>query len=232
MASRPGATVVFPHAGAAAASYRRLATALAAGGDTFIVQYPQRAERLGEPAPDTLHDLADGLLRAGPWQRVAPLRLFGHSMGAVVAFEFARIAEQHGVAVHKLWVSAGPVPSTVAGAARAADQSRRSCSPTWSISVAPTRGCWPTRSSPNCSPTRCAADYQALNRYQCGADGPHPRRHPRASAAGMTTASTRGCCAQWATHTAGRFTLSMYDGGHFYVNDHIDAVADRVMSDG
>ena len=41
--------MVFPHAGAAAVSYRKLATALAAGGDTYIVQYPQRADRLANP---------------------------------------------------------------------------------------------------------------------------------------------------------------------------------------
>lgn len=41
---------MFPHAGAAAASYRVLAAALAAGADTYVVQYPQRAERLGDPA--------------------------------------------------------------------------------------------------------------------------------------------------------------------------------------
>src|ERR1700727_491512 len=109
-----GATVVFPHAGAAAASYRVLAAALAAGGDTYIVQYPQRADRLSEPAHETLHDLAVGLFEAGPWSSVAPLRLFGHSMGALVAFEFARVAEEHGVAVQKLWASSGPPPCVVA----------------------------------------------------------------------------------------------------------------------
>ena len=35
-------------------------------------------------------------------------------MGAVVAFEFARVAETHGAAVQKLWVSAGPPPCVVA----------------------------------------------------------------------------------------------------------------------
>src|SRR6185437_3923662 len=50
-----GATVVFPHAGGAATGYRKLATALAAGGgDTYVVQYPQRAERLNEPAAQTV----------------------------------------------------------------------------------------------------------------------------------------------------------------------------------
>jgi surfactin synthase thioesterase subunit len=114
-ARRSGATVVFPHAGAAAASYRALATALAAGRDTYIVQYPQRADRLSDPAPDTVHDLVLGLFEAGPWARVAPLRLFGHSMGAVVAFEFARIAQSRDAAVQRLWVSAGPAPCTVSG---------------------------------------------------------------------------------------------------------------------
>jgi len=34
--------------------------------------------------------------------------LFGHSMGAVVAFEFARIAESRGAAGGTLWASAAP----------------------------------------------------------------------------------------------------------------------------
>uniref|UniRef100_UPI0032B1D125 thioesterase domain-containing protein n=1 Tax=uncultured Mycolicibacterium sp. TaxID=2320817 RepID=UPI0032B1D125 len=44
----PGtATIVFPHAGGAAAAYRNFARALTAHGvDTFIMQYPQRGERL------------------------------------------------------------------------------------------------------------------------------------------------------------------------------------------
>ena len=45
-AAAAGAIVVFPHAGGSAAGYRELAMALAAGGETFVVQYPQRAERI------------------------------------------------------------------------------------------------------------------------------------------------------------------------------------------
>ena len=113
--SSTGATVIFPHAGAAAASYRVLAAALAAGGDTYVVQYPQRADRLTEPAHDKrARPGREPISRPAPWPSVAPLRLFGHSMGAVVAFEFARVAEAHGAAVQKLWVSAGPPPCVVA----------------------------------------------------------------------------------------------------------------------
>src|ERR1700689_226769 len=80
-----GATVVFPQAGGAAVGYRKLATALAAAGDTYIVQYPQRAERIREPAAETVQDLARGLFVAGPWRPGGPLRLVGRRIGAGVA---------------------------------------------------------------------------------------------------------------------------------------------------
>ncbi|PRC61946.1 thioesterase, partial [Mycobacterium sp. ITM-2017-0098] len=76
------------------AAYRKFAVALAACGvDTYIVQYPRRGDRLADPAPATLADLAAEMLDAADWSRLGPLRLFGHCMGALVGFEFARLAE-------------------------------------------------------------------------------------------------------------------------------------------
>ncbi|MGA3253907.1 MAG: thioesterase domain-containing protein [Mycobacterium sp.] len=223
---RGGATVVFPHAGAAAASYRTLATALAAGGDTFIVQYPQRADRLRDPAPETVHELARGLFEAGPWRRVAPLRLFGHSMGAVVAFEFARIAEAHGAAVQKLWVSAGPAPCAVAGMPELPTSDDGLLA-----DIADLGGTDPELLADEefveLLTTAARADYQAFNRYDRGPDvriradthvlgGRHDHR--------VDVEALR----LWEHHTAGAFALSFYDGGHFYVYEHIDAIAAQV----
>jgi surfactin synthase thioesterase subunit len=71
------------------------------------------------------------------------------------------------------------------------------------------------------------ADYDAFNRYACetgvtigadihtlGGDSDH-----RVSADMLR---------RWETHTTGAFTLSMFDGGHFYVNDHIADVAELI----
>jgi surfactin synthase thioesterase subunit len=33
---------------------------------------------------------------------------------------------------------------------------------------------------------------------------------------------------RWEPHTSNAFTLLMFDGGHFYVNEHTDAVAELV----
>ena len=221
-----GATVVFPHAGAAAASYRVLAVALAAGGDTYIVQYPQRADRLAEPAHETVHDLALGLFAAGPWGSVAPLRLFGHSMGAVVAFEFARVAEEHAVAVQKLWASAGPPPCIIA------DLPELPTSDDGVLAdIADLGGTDPElladEEFSELLTTAMRADYQAFNRYD-----PSPDIR---IGAGIHVLGGRDdhrietdVLRLWERHTAGSFELSLYDGGHFYVYDHVEAIAAQV----
>lgn len=226
---RAGATVVFPHAGAAAAGYRALANALATGGDTYVVQYPQRADRLNHPAPDTMHDLAQGLFDAGPWGRVAPLRLFGHSMGAVVAFEFARIAESRGAEVGRLWVSAGPAPSAVA---------QMPDLPTTDdgllADIADLGGTDPElladEEFAELLTTAVRADYQAVNRYD-GAPGVRIRADIHVLGARDDHRVDPAALRLWENHTAGAFALYLYDGGHFYLNEHIGAVAERVNAD-
>ncbi|MCV7412178.1 thioesterase [Mycobacterium florentinum] len=221
-----GATVVFPHAGAAAASYRVLATALAAAGDTYIVQYPQRADRLAEPAHETVHDLVLGLFEAAPWRSVAPLRLFGHSMGAVVAFEFARVAEERDVAVQKLWASAGPPPCVVAEMPELPTSDGEVLA-----ELADLGGTDPElladEEFSELLTTAMRADYQAFNRY-------HPSPDTRI---GIDIHVLGGrddhriaidVLRRWDRHTAGSFELSLYDGGHFYVYDHVDAIAAQV----
>jgi surfactin synthase thioesterase subunit len=225
-----GAIVVFPHAGAAAASYRVLAAALAAGGDTYIVQYPQRADRLSEPAHETVHDLALGLFEAGPWGSVAPLRLFGHSMGAVVAFEFARVAEAHGVAVRQLWASAGPPPCVVA------DMPELPTSDDEVLAeLADLGGTDPElladEEFSELLTTAMRADYQAFNRYD-----PSPDIRIGADIHVLGGRDDHRIAIEvlrrWEDHTAGAFDLSLYDGGHFYVYDHVDAIAGQVNGHG
>jgi surfactin synthase thioesterase subunit len=227
--ARIGATVVFPHAGGAAVGYRKFANALAAGGDTYIVQYPQRAERLNEPAAETVHDLARGLFVAGPWRRVAPLRLFGHSMGAVVAFEFARIAESRGASVERLWASAAPAPSAVVGMPELPTSHDELL-----VDIADLGGTDADLLADDefaeLLIAAVRADYHVINRYTCAPDARiaadicalGARDDHRVDAAELQL---------WEDHTAGAFDLSWYDGGHFYLDKHMDAIAARVNAD-
>jgi surfactin synthase thioesterase subunit len=224
-----GGIVVFPHAGAAAASYRRLARKLAAGGDTFVVQYPQRAERLNHPAPETVHELAQGLFEAGPWREAAPLRLFGHSMGAVVAFEFARIAEQRGIAVRKLWVSAGPVPSTVASLAELPTSDAELLADLADLGGTDERLLADEEFAELLiNAARC--DYEALNRYDCS-DGVRISADIHAVGGRHDHRVEAESLRRWAKHTNGSFTLSFFDGGHFYLDEHVNTVSHRVITE-
>ncbi|WP_234904272.1 thioesterase II family protein [Mycolicibacterium frederiksbergense] len=225
--SRNAAALVFPHAGGAALAYRSLGTALAAAGaDTYVMQYPQRGDRLTHPAPDTVGELAADLFEGGDWAALGPLRLFGHCMGAVVAFEFARVAESKGVEISALWVSASEAPSTVAAAP--------------SLPMAETEIIAEMVDLGGTDPQLLAdddfvelllmavrADYAAFNRYACDDDV--------RIAADIHTLGGRGdhrvsenMLRRWETHTDGAFTVSMFDGGHFYINDHTADVAELV----
>lgn len=222
-----GAVVVFPHAGGAAVAYRDFATALADKGiDTYVVQYPRRADRLAHPAHPTVEQLAADLFAAGDWAGVGELRLVGHCMGAVVAFEFARVAEQRGAIVHSLWASAGQAPCDVVDAPPLPTGPREMLAEMVDLGGTDPR----LLSDPDFVELllmAVGADYQALNRYVGGGR----------IAAGIHALGGRGdhridrdMLRRWENHTSGDFTLTEFDGGHFYLNDHLDTLADVISA--
>jgi len=224
---RGAATVVFPHAGGAAAAYRTFAAALAStGDDAFVMQYPQRADRLTHPAPDTVEELATQLFTAGDWDRLGPLRLFGHCMGAVIAFEFARVAEANGVDVRRLWVSASQAPSTIATSPRLPTADSEVVANMVDLGGTDPR-LLADEDFVDLLVRAVRADYLAFNRYACADD---VRIHADVHTLGGRDDHrvNADMLRQWQTHTDGAFTLSLFDGGHFYINDHVDVVAELI----
>lgn len=226
----PGtATLVFPHAGGSAVNYRPLALALAAGADTYVMQYPHRSDRYREPAAETLPELARGLFDAAPWDQLGPLRLFGHSMGSIVAFEFARIAEERGIAVERLWASGGPAPVTVSGLRKVptGDADLRA-------ELEQLGGTDPRILADEefltllLAPVR--ADYLAFNRYQC-APGATIRAGINVLGGRSDERVSTDLLERWAEHTTGASTVSLYDGGHFFHYEHIETLAKRIITD-
>jgi surfactin synthase thioesterase subunit len=220
-------TLVFPHAGGAAVAYRTLGAAFAdAGSDTYVMQYPQRGDRLAHPAPATVAELARDLFEAGDWSGLGPLRLFGHCMGAVVAFEFARIAERSGAQIDALWVSASEAPSAVA-----AGPALPTAQDEIIAEMVDLGGTDPQLLADEdfveLLLMAVRADYGAFNRYACEPDvaiaadiyalgGQHDHR------------VSEDMLRRWETHTGGAFTCTMFDGGHFYVDEFTDEVAELV----
>lgn len=226
-----GSVIVFPHAGGAAAAYRPLAKALSANEfDAFLVQYPQRADRRNHPAADSIEALALDLFEAGDWGgATAPLSLFGHCMGAVVAFEFARIAERNGVPVRVLWASAGHAPSSV-GAGGPLPTSESGVLADMVDLGGTDPALLEDEEFVELLVRAVQADYRALNAYSCR---PDVRIDAEIHALGGSADHriTPEMLGAWETHTSGRFTQSSFGGGHFYLHDHLDAVARMVCAD-
>lgn len=118
-APKAGARLVcFPHAGAAASACHGFSASLTPRVEVLSVQYPGREDRYAEPMVDDVGLLADAVAAVLPPWCDRPLALFGHSMGAIVAFEVAR---RLGPRVDALFVSGRRAPSTY----RAEDLHRR-----------------------------------------------------------------------------------------------------------
>lgn len=81
----------FPHAGGAAANYRGWTAALSPLVDVIAVEYPGRGFRRREQPARRIADLVHGIIPEILTEMTAPVILFGHSMGALVAFEVLRV---------------------------------------------------------------------------------------------------------------------------------------------
>ncbi len=220
------ATVVFPHAGGAAAAYRPLAKALCGRGHRNLHRAVPAARRTGcgIPPRTRVAGLAAQLFDAGAvgpsWARC---ELFGHCMGAVVAFEFARIAEGRGLTVRELWASAGQAPSTVAEAPPLPTSDSEVLADMVDLGGTDPR-LLEDDDFVELLVLAVRADYRAFSRYSCRRDvritaDIHALRGDR------DHRISREWSDRWESHTAGRFTLSMFDGGHFYLNEHLNAIA-------
>ncbi|MFD9410721.1 thioesterase II family protein [Streptomyces sp. NPDC059989] len=100
-----------PHAGGTAHAYRTWPTGLPSDVEVHAVQYPGRQDRLGEPAPTSMDDLVGPVADALEPFLGEPLALFGHSMGAIVAYEVTlELERRHGQVVDLLAVSGSRAP--------------------------------------------------------------------------------------------------------------------------
>jgi surfactin synthase thioesterase subunit len=108
--------VAFPHAGGGASAYREWAARLPQGVEVLAVQCPGREDRLSDEPADDVDELVGAL--ADDLSRVIdrPYLVFGHSMGAAIAFETIRALRDRGFAEpERLIVSGRRAPDRFLG---------------------------------------------------------------------------------------------------------------------
>ncbi|MFI6169498.1 thioesterase II family protein [Nocardia sp. NPDC051052] len=229
---RPDATprhhlLCFPPGGGPATAYRDLAKQFGAGIAVSSVQYPGRQDRLGE-APitelDTLAErIAGEVLKLGIIDRLA---LFGHSMGATLAFETARRLEREGQALTALFVSGRPAPTFVetqrvhlgSDSDLIAELERLAADPV-PIQM--------LRDEPSLAELVLPAvrgDYQAVETYRYTPGAPLAADIV-ALVSTQDPTMTPDQADEWREFTTGTFDRATFPGGHFYLDERPAEVA-------
>ncbi|GLF93018.1 thioesterase II family protein [Streptomyces yaizuensis] len=86
----------FPYAGGGGSAFREWSGCLPAGVELWAAQLPGRESRVAEPALRRMDPLVEALYEAVLPRLELPYAFFGHSMGALVAFELTRLLRRRG----------------------------------------------------------------------------------------------------------------------------------------
>ncbi|MBO0656333.1 thioesterase [Streptomyces triculaminicus] len=221
--------VCLPHAGGSASFYYPMASAVPHPVDVLAVQYPGRQDRRREPGITSIQALADEVTKAlEPWTD-QPLALFGHSMGATLAFEVARRLEsRHGVVPAALFASGRRAPSRPRNEAvhRLGDDGLIAEIKALSGTDSHVLG---DEELLRMVLPAIRADYRAAETYvyepgeklRCPVIGLVGDNDPK-----VTVDEARS----WGDHTEGPFDFHIFDGGHFYLLHHRAAII-KMISD-
>lgn len=99
-----------PHAGGAASSFRSWRSDTTNNVAFVPIQLPGRETRFSEPLMSNFDEVIDGFTGAIRQLGIRRVSLFGHSMGALLAFESARVLESYSIAVPLIAVSSHSAP--------------------------------------------------------------------------------------------------------------------------
>ncbi|MCP2258869.1 Surfactin synthase thioesterase subunit [Streptoalloteichus tenebrarius] len=219
--------VCLPHAGGSASSFFALSQAMPPAVDVFAVQYPGRQERRHERRIEDVGEFADEIAAVlGDWSD-RPLALFGHSMGAVIAFEVARKLEEAGGRPPVLLVASGrraPSRTRPENVHRGGDEDI--------LAELRRLGGTHSRLLDDDEIVRMVlpvirSDYTAVERYRCA-----PGRMvgcPILTLVGdADPVVSLDEARAWSEHTTGDFALHTFRGGHFFLESAVREVATLV----
>ncbi|CAN3131325.1 Thioesterase TesA [Mycobacterium sp. smrl_JER01] len=218
--------VCFPHAGGSASYYFPMSRALTPEFDVYAVQYPGRQDRYSEQPLQSIDELADQAFAALDDLPDAPLAFFGHSMGAVLAFEVARRCEAvPGRRVTTIFASGAPAPS------RRGDERRHSADTDFVDVLRDLGGTDPrVLENPDMLATFLPAfrtDYLALQDYHRGTEVGIAAPIVVMTATDDPKTSEADARA-WHEHTTGGGEVHTFTGGHFYLERQPQRVVEVV----
>jgi medium-chain acyl-[acyl-carrier-protein] hydrolase len=208
----------FPYAGGSTAIYRKWPEGLPPDVELCPVQLAGRGSRLREPPFTRMPALIDELGKALRPYLDKPFAFFGHSMGAIIAFELARFLRREG----------SPQPAHLFVSGRRAPQTTAPARRTYALAdaefVEELRGL-------NGTPQEVLqheelmqlmlpllrADFALIQTYEYTPEP--PLDCPVTAFGGVQDADvTREAVEAWREQTTSAFAMQMFDDGHFFLN--------------
>jgi medium-chain acyl-[acyl-carrier-protein] hydrolase len=217
-----------PHAGGSATAYRPWIIP-AARTDPRLriipVQPPGRDGRFREEPLRRMDafigQLADALLRHEAIADGEPFAVFGHSMGALAAYELTAVLTERGRAPRHLFVSGMPaphLPRELPDLHRAGDDEVRE---RLALLNGPRAQAFVHSALFDLLLPLIRADFEVCETYRAPDRSPLPvpvtafggAHDPRVAPDGIR---------QWHSRTCGPFRCRIFPGGHFYLTDHVE----------
>ncbi len=220
--------VCFPHGGGGPQAYQQWSDLIGEEIEIFAVHLPGRGSRLRERPLQDMHSICDAIITSMAKHQDKPYSFFGHSVGALVAYETARKMEELGMMPPlSLFLSAHTAPHLINQG-----QQMHRFSDEQLLDLVNSFDLVPDGELGNhelaellLPPMR--ADFRAAEMYQVPAQ---PRLSIPLMALGGSNDEliSQEDLYAWKEYTSGRFALEMYEGGHFYFLDHLQDILARL----
>jgi surfactin synthase thioesterase subunit len=225
----PARLVCLPHAGGSASFYFPVSRHLSPAIDVLAIQYPGRQDRRTEKCVETVEALADHVVEAIRSWMDAPITLFGHSMGASVAFEVTLRLEAAGITPSALFVSGRRAPSRYREEQVHLRDDDGLIAEIKALSGTESQLLGDEEVLRMVLPS-IRSDYRAAETYRYPADGTKVSCPIYALIGDNDVKSTVEEADSWRVHTTGEFTLRVFPGGHFYLNSSSGAIMDMISA--
>ena len=216
--------ICFPYAGASGVVYHPWAKLMPEGVELSGVQMAGRLARRDEPPMTRLEPLIDILAEVVASRPDVPVVFFGHSMGAILAFEL----------MHRLARAGEALPRHLIVSGHCAPQLPNKNRDVYRL----TEGEFIERVKRfNGTPPALLADRELLEMilpslradFEILGTRTDLQRAPldvpiTAMAGRQDSEATPAQVSGWSTHTAAGFNQHLFDGGHFFINENRDDV--------
>jgi pyochelin biosynthesis protein PchC len=223
--ARPGARVVcFPHAGGSANFFLPWRAVVPDDVELLAVQYPGHQDRFGEPLVSDMDELVAGLLPDLEELDDLPTVFLGHSMGASVAYESVRrLARKPALLV----VSARPAPGARVRTEPYVENDEEMLARLEKLGGLQVEAMANPELREVVLPI-LRADYRLIETYR-------PAREQRMDVPVLAAVGDRdpevavADVQAWQEATTGDFTLEIFDGDHYYVDDHAETLVGMAL---